>query len=139
MKEELISFETAKLAKEKGFKEEVYAYYNDCNNLDFAGSEWGEISSFEKDFLFDYNSYKKDPPYDYIFHSAPSQSLLQKWLREKHNIIVEANYNSSFNYFEDKIFCPQFYPAPTEYQKETHSSYETALEFGLKEALKLIK
>ena len=133
MKEELVSFETAKLAKEKGFKEEVYAYYDASNNLDFAGSEWGEISSFEKDFLYDYNSYKKDPPYDYIFHSAPSQSLLQKWLREKHNILLTVEYSLA----KDDWFYYIYKSNLNEYHH--FETYEKALEAGLKKGLSLIK
>lgn len=122
MEEQLINFETAKLAQQKGFDNESNTYYN----------EEGELLN---DIYFP----SLQPTKLCKYYDVPTQSLLQKWLRDVHNIIVQADYNNTFNYFEDKIFCPQLYPAPTEYQKETHNTYEKALEFGLQEALKLIK
>ena len=64
MKEELITFDTAKLAKEKGFNDtETYVSYHYC------------ISS--KEAVLDGDRLFKE-----IYIPAPTQSLLQKWLRE---------------------------------------------------------
>lgn len=63
MREELVSFETAKLAKEKGFNESCNFYY-----------QRGVISTDGH-----FSRYNKGV--DYIC-SAPTQSLLQRWLRE---------------------------------------------------------
>jgi len=70
MKEELTSFETAKLAKEKGFNINVFKYFFDsCNSLIETSFIAGNHNNF-----------------GHI--SIPTQSLLQKWLREEHKIEV---------------------------------------------------
>ena len=66
--EEIVTYEVAKLAKEKGFNDKCYHYY-----------QKGEL---ETDKCF--NRYNKGV--DSIC-SAPTQSLLQRWLREKKNIV----------------------------------------------------
>lgn len=114
MKEQLISFETAKsLTKVGGFEK-----------------SWGEVAYKKEDekLYGDTGGYTDYP--------APTQSLLQKWLREVHNIIVEPSYNQIYNYFELEIFILN---NKTLGKAQTFSSYEQALEKGLQEALKLIK
>lgn len=137
MKEELVSFETAKLADEKEFNEW-------CNNLyEYAKVD---IKSKEKrdcykkgtvvlSFLNYSNSLKESGKYWYIC-AAPTQSLLQRWLREKHNIIVEPTYNQIYNYFELEVFELN---QKSISKNKVYSSYEQALEAGLLEGLKLIK
>lgn len=143
MDETLIEFETAKLAKEKGFeKPQQKGYYT------HGEAQWilwvdGENYNEQKDFL----AY------------APTQSLLQKWLRENHEIHVHSKIEFTgtdeweFSYkikylpkdkFEAKRRSPEF--------KEVYSyiespsgyigawrTYEEALEKGLQKALTLIK
>lgn len=113
MKEQLISFKTAELAKEKGFLEYCENFYSSKGILnESTGNE--------------------------ITYLAPTQSLLQKWLRENHNIHIDISmqYNVwfysvnkiPFNHFKDNDIVGGTY----------FSSYEKALEKGLYEALKLI-
>lgn len=117
MKEELISFETAKLANSKGFKFD----YNLVNTLYYRRSD---------KILIDKSYHSPD---DY---AAPTQSLLQKWLREVHNIHVTPYisdisvdiYGCSIKW-HDNAYKEQFVKG---------NIYEKALEVGLKEALKLI-
>ena len=121
MEEQLISFELAKLAKEKGFIEEVFSMYaqNDTLSTD--------------ETVYNFNSRAG--------YSAPTQSLFQKWLREIHLLrvfvdqsaqeifrwaIYRWNYNNNIGRWE-RIAQPLSY-----------DTYEEALEAGLKEALKLI-
>ena len=136
MKDELISFETAKLAKEKGFSWE-------CVNV---GTIVGHIYGSGLD---NHNQYR-----GYV--SIPTQSLLQRWLREGKDIditvitnfkssstSIQKSYRVGIVYIEnslvetfflrpknnsilDKVFFDEF------------KIYEEALESGLKEALKLI-
>lgn len=110
MKEELISFETAKLAKEKGFSEII-----------FEGDGKGNLTGI---------------------HKAPTQSLLQTWLRKNHGIhikieapIISENVWHYALYYHDK------------FNKDwnlirdaggVNKSYERVLESGLQKALKLI-
>ena len=116
--DELISFETAKLARKKGFNIET-----------------------TKRYLF---RYKEHESKDYIaplasnpLHCdilAPTQSLLQKWLREEHNTHIWVSctpyLNSySFNYnLNRKIIRDNV----------KYNEYEKALEYGLFKALNLI-
>jgi len=68
MKEKLISLETAKLAKEKGF----------VNDSEKAYDNLGDIKNV---FCISLSGNNLHP---HIFE-APTQSLLQKWLREVHS------------------------------------------------------
>lgn len=118
MEEQLISFETAKLAKEKGFCEFYNALYYDKD-----GNEWIGFSSSTKDYEDKY--------------VRSSQSLLQKWLREKHNISVIVLLDDTLSYYWHVI------PLSLDcvIQKQSISlhvfcdKYESALEDGLKFAL----
>ena len=108
MKEELITFETAKLAKEKGFDIEVLNHYNHEYSYDKAEIFQDDVKNSELE------------SYEY---SAPTQALLQKWLREVHEInVIRVNFEIK----SDIDMC-------------THKTYEQALEKGLIEALKLIE
>jgi len=120
MKEQLISFETAKLAKEKGFDIDcIHGFYYDGTPTNYSQQ------------------------YQDILIPRPTQSLLQKWLREKRNIFVtvyEDFYNTAGWYFG------VFYGTYPTHQRITNTEsnivpsliYEESLEIGLSEALKLI-
>ena len=123
MKEQLISFDTAKLAKDKGFKGDVTHFYE----LDTIGN----------------NQLLKLPiiPHDHqqeVFQ-APTQSLLQKWLREVHNtpIWVKAHLESET---KEIIYWVQGIGYDGSWTSTYwFKTYEEALEKGLQESLKLIK
>lgn len=135
MQEELITFETAKLANEKGFNISCDWEMDKDNIYEFC--HW---MSYPNNSEFTYN--EEDDP-EVIAHkkrqsellSTPTQSLLQKWLREIHNIIVEPIYNTTYNYF-DLVVC---IIGGLSYHTKAYPSYEIALETGLQEGLKLIK
>lgn len=112
MEDQLITFDTAKLAKEKGAT---------------------VILPME---------------------GFPTQSLLQKWLREVHNLEVEVSKMWHYSLTDDKemnaltfyrvTVCDYIKPREDyilymDKGKEAFHVYEEALEEGLKEALKLIK
>lgn len=126
MEEQLVSYETALKAKEKGFDiliKPVYAF----DNWDY--NEWRCF----KEPLEAYNNSDKT---EYGNISAPTQSLLQKWLRDIHNIdvivkpfikvVVKVGYHYEIN-------------SKTDYGSNIAHTYEQALEIGLQEALNLIK
>lgn len=132
MQESLISFETAKLAKEKGVK------------LDINGLYWEDGSYDSGENALVYEEFQD-------VMSAPTQSLLQKWLREVHKINVESNYLPNVEKYRC-LFIPMTLKKPSEYStpgtafasrfnyldKENYNTYEEALEIGLYQALKLI-
>ena len=112
--EELISFETAKLAKEKGFKK----------LCDF---------SYDDDGILTGNC---EQSYNYV---ASTQSLLQKWLREKHHLIIIIAYqyehdSTPYSYWIYK----EFQSLPINQWVNDLNTYEEALEAGLQKALSCI-
>lgn len=114
MQEDLINLETAKLAKEKGFD-----IWNDI--YDVIGNL---IPSLIREMRFEQD-----------WFPAPTQSLLQKWLREKHNLHIEIHiFNPNVGYSIKEIESQLYVDERVEYK-----TYEEALEVALFEALKLIK
>ena len=140
MKEEIISLKTAKLAKEKGFNEickngyyETLAHTLDCGR------------GGEMDFPYIEPRILERRNYDHsvLIAQAPTQSLLQRWLREVHNIIVDVVYDENsedqFEYFLS-IYKDRLDIINTEHELYDMfwDNYEEAFEEGLQEALKLI-
>lgn len=158
MEEQLISFDVAKLAKEKGFDVPVFRYYHDaCKGK--ALHDNGSINAINL-IGCDYNAGDYNKKFKRIknlqFYSAPSQNLLQKWLREVHKIHFGVNpygdtihWDLAFMSYTNKkttmgrliytgmrgshlgVYNPVF--------NVKYKSYEDAVEAGLKEALKVIK
>ena len=71
MKDELIQFETAKLAYQKDFRFKSEKVYDEEGTLTRFSFGLSTITDFNGRIVF-----------------APTQSLLQRWLREVHNIVV---------------------------------------------------
>ena len=124
--ENLVSFETAKLAKEKGFYERSGTWYdkNDGRvNAFFPNCEYDCKALIENRIIF-----------------IHSQSLLQRWLREVHKLHVEILLTDNAPY-------KQYYYRIMEigkYFSLSHDgvykdTYEETLEIGLYKALELIK
>jgi hypothetical protein len=131
MKEQLITFETAKLAKEKGFNGKSYFYWM-LNEPDKLKKAFNKKSPWDFNFESEYKT-----PSESI--TAPTQSLLQKWLRDIHNIDVwsqpfvrkQSLPDESYSYFlfKDGVWMND---------GVNFIDFEEALEKGLQEALKLI-
>jgi hypothetical protein len=118
----LISLETAKLAKEKGFDIScIYFYHNKSDNavIEKGG---GKIKIFK-----DWNS--NDNGMYVTCWSAPTQSLLQKWLRKEHEIHSWVEHKGTY-----------YFPRVNKFNKGNNvgKPYEEALEEALYEGLKLI-
>ena len=130
MVEQLVTFEVAKLAKDRGFdigvNDEWVHNTNEPLDNEYYTRHWSDRYNFNK--------------HDYI--SAPSQSLLQRWLREKHNIHVSSDLNDSTPTNINFVYC-----VTTSYNNwnsenygnytstKLFNSYEEALEEGLLIAL----
>lgn len=129
MKEELISYKTAVLAKEKGFENTTpnqlrRDYYNHEGVLN------GDCTAYIKAYV------KKEDTSKYLTIDAPTQSLLQKWLREEYNFYIgciksiDLQWSCHIDYQDkDNIWCNRLFIG---------ESYEETLELALYEALKLI-
>lgn len=137
MEDKLILFTTAKLAKEKGFNEK-------CHNTYMYGGSSYETSPYY------FEEKASNSEIESISYSAPTQSLLQKWIREKHKINVESNYLPNIQKYR-ALFVPmniipktyksawKHYAAVKPYLDTTnYDSYEEALEAGIIKALELI-
>ncbi len=79
MKDTLISPKTARLANKKGFRWKTMYHYSGGRVINVAGYPTSE------------NSYKTNTVID-----APTQSFLQKYLREKHDIWCSMNERQEF-------------------------------------------
>jgi hypothetical protein len=128
MTDQIISFQTAILANENGFN----------------------IETREPDYMLDGNlSGKRGASIGcskYI--KSSTQSLLQKWLREVHNINIFMSFKPNIKKWD---FIPysmdmngkEYIKYNSEYTKihneRRFDTYEEALELGLQEALKLIE
>lgn len=125
MKNEIVSYKTAKLSKEKGFDEPTVSTYRYENLIDDAEFEDGYKNTFNS--------------FNWFEISAPSQSLLLRWLREEHNIVVEIrveNNQTNFLFISRIYLLNHIKPL---FISNLYERYEEALEIGLFEALKLIK
>ena len=130
MEDTRITFETAKLVKEKGFPQETnrleIPYYN------YKGEFKGDVSDWRiRRYL------RGEDTSDIEFVSAPTQSLLAKWLREEHNIIVLVDYEGIDGYYY-KFYSYKEGNKNYDASDKNYNTYEEAYEIGLQEALKLI-
>lgn len=130
MKEELVTLETAKLLKEKGF--------NEFCEFAYADSDLHIIKMMMQNNGFEDLGLEG--------YSAPTQSIAQKWLREIKGVyvwvepVIGKRWKVSFcdfnvpieesDWMEDKINKGNGYPV--------YDTYEEALEAGIQEVLKLI-
>ena len=151
MREQLISFETAKLAKEKGFNEREHWFYKvkSENDIELYGCTKKQLVGFKGynpiyNKVNDYHTNKEKDNAKLYRCSAPTQSLLQKWLMEKYRIFININYDGNDEVFRVEIIKQNndrsrkvFYLKEENIIMMFHS-YEDALEISLQEGLKLI-
>ena len=158
MKEQLITFETAKLAKEKGFILHTMFYYNSdnplSNNIELKRRGWNSFEAVGMEYS---NTDEESGLLTYLLdpiNNAPTQSLLKDWLREIHKFHVVMDRVILGK--EDRLFfkregynendlCSRAMTFDTEgdlklrIPGEIHKDYGKALEKGLQDALKLIE
>ena len=137
MKEKLITFDTAKLAKEKGFNWKTHRIWmHGC-------PPWEDDDYWypEKDIWYERDrDYLCDVPYHEPWYYLPTQGHLQMWLRDIHGIQVYVNSqtkdgNGKYRDYVAHVNGREINDArDCEYQ-----TYEEAMEVGLQHALNLIK
>lgn len=115
MKEELITFDTAELAKKKGFDLKTKNWYDQTECLNPMKGIRGAMCYHNVGY-------------------APTQSLLAKWLREEHGIIVNIVSTNGEAYA-----LTVHRKSKEEFTTGLFKTHELALEKGLIEALTLIK
>lgn len=133
--DELITFKTAKLAKEKGFDWECLHFYCINSTCDYIESPYK--------YSFEVNANQdRDDNFGYgKTWSAPTQSLLQKFLRDVHNIHINICPHSCYTLFLTEVYMPTK-TNPTGYtpiEGVRGNTYEEALEKVLYRSLSLIK
>lgn len=130
MKEQLVSFETAKLAKEKGFNwQTIMIWMFGCppwKDDDYWCPEKNEWYHRTRDYLCDI-------PYHEPWYYSPTQGHLGAWIREVHQIHVEIYSNASgWGWILTKINGTTIEEIMDDIFFET---YEKAYEAGLLRAL----
>ena len=127
IQEDYVSFETAKLLKEKGFDENtVHEIWYVIKQFS-TGCHWNSCTYKVGDITREYD--------DACCISMPTLQMAMKWLRENHNIKVNVFYNNSnytIEYFEPNtqtgvgkfVFIGDGYP-----------TYEQACEAAIKYCL----
>lgn len=124
--EDYVSFEIAKLLKEKGFeceKKSISAIYNELgvfHSLSTANDEYYDYEDFDK--------------YDYI---APTHQMTMRWLRDVHNIFIQISA-----VFQDQPFGLHYIPSIQDYHAyarhdnfSEYVTYEEACEAAIKYCL----
>lgn len=122
--EDYVSFEIAKLLKEKGFEECPLFRYDDCGHLWVQGG------------------YNKTIKWHF---PAPTHQMAMRWLREVHNIHIELNWDKGNQLYSFNIWKPGKYQPEISsldlwriYKDDNHLgewNYEEAVEAALKYCL----
>ena len=131
MEEQIVLFETAKLAQEKGFKSmDARTIITRSNYYNHLGVFRGDVTDLVRAQINEQDT----TPFETI--PAPTQSRLQKWLRETHDIHVQVLrlYTKEWKYVAE-------WGKQLPYLRGTldpFDTYEEALEEALVQALNLI-
>lgn len=134
----VITFETAKIAKEKEIRLETTIAYDLEGNL-------GNYFDIVNEPPFNWEEDEID--YDALRYPAYTQSILQKYLREVHGIhlVIIPTETANWTYKvitvlseRDNIISVSDLPPYKEVCGEDFSTYDDAFEAGLKEELKQI-
>lgn len=137
IKEQFVSFETAKLLKEVGFDIPCRGIYV----TDRTG--YYEFREYDSKQTKDDLCWNIEDGFQYEY-LAPTQALAARWLREEHRIVVDVTFippstdGNVWQYFigemDDMVWNGDFEPSDRRYK-----TYEEALEEGLKRSLELLK
>lgn len=144
IKEAYVSFEVARLLKEKGFNELCNRVY-EGPNLKYAtipisplmslGELRGELGGFHPKQLYATNNELGD-----IVYTAPTQQMAMAYLREVHNVLIVIDVRSGTG--QESIYCWQLEDIRTgDYICDIVgecSTYEQACEAALKYYLEIL-
>lgn len=84
--EDYVSFETAKLLKEKGFDEPLQCFYKFDSKELYRGTVFTNTQIGDK------------------FYNAPTLQMAMKWLREVHNIFIDIRFNRTYQRYKYFVF-----------------------------------
>ena len=118
--EDYVSFETAKLLKEKGFDEICSTAYETITNVheieQCSISSWGKLGQVKR----------------------PTLQMAIKWLREVHKLFIAINMipdTIQKPYFFKLYVDKKIYNFPLDYSVEFYTTYEEACEAAIKYCL----
>ena len=83
--EDYVSFEIAKLLKEKGFDEDCWCWYEEDGYLRESNDDFGVQSN--SDHVVDDDEYNC---------SAPTIQMAMKWLREVHHLYIDVGFGNDY-------------------------------------------
>lgn len=126
MTDQLVSYQTAVLAKSKSFNLDCDFYYSNQDKLYMADYYEPNANNFPEEG--DYLNYE-------LRCAVPTQTNLSKWLREVHGIHITVYWNGDKNY----DYSIKTDPTKILNHVKHCDSYEEALELALVESLNLIK
>ena len=119
IEEAYVSFDVAKLLKEKGFNELCYEWYNPFG------------SHYNSAFAFNNEGYKNVNKI-----CAPTQQMAMRWLREVHNINIDIVSIWNQKQFEYQVFVVTPENAKDCYvDDKSYLGYEEAVEAAIKYCL----
>ena len=125
-----ISLDVAKLLKEAGFDWKCRCYYETSGK--FRGKNSGSFINYNSPLIWQNNGNT-----DTQLYSAPTLDVAQRWLREVYHFhITTTPDNVEFETWGWTIFTSNYVKYNTYCQG--YSTYEEALEAGIKNALEII-
>ena len=126
--EDYVSFETAKLLKEKGFNEKAKSYFTDDG---LAGYMFGI-------------GQKSNSELDDCFYCHPTLQMAMKWLREVHNYDISICLDSYVEPYANEYYIvirrrkdrfEEISPCEQVYFKTYEQACEEAIKYCLKELI----
>jgi hypothetical protein len=140
--EDYVSFETAKLLKEKGFDEKCFQYY-------MIYAKWDGVPF--QDYAIEFRRlYSEDEPLinskglkcfseernKHSVFSAPTLQMAMKWLRKEHGLFIRITEDITGSIFEWSIYqknygCRMFTYVEDSYEK----ACETAIKYCLEDLI----
>lgn len=138
MKDQLVLFKTANLAKEKGFDWETEVFYSVIHSKKPYTTKGVEYMSDSYVRWWRWNSNPGNYPTieEEVLCAAPTQTTLQRWLRDVHNIDVWAQPFVFNNHLPDKSYSYFIYKDGSFVGDAVDFlDFEEALETGLHNAL----
>lgn len=130
MTDELVSFKVAKLAKELKYTNGSHETFLILSTGDIDERFYNVEEDREFENIDDYSEHTQNQ------YERPTQSLLQRWLREKHNVHISIQRISTT---EGWYYCGEYGVTDHNIGTGVYSTYEKTLEVALYEALKLLK
>ena len=110
--EQYVSFETARLLKEKGFDEKCFGFYNGKGEIDTTFGRWTNDDFIIKSYV-----------------AAPTQQMAMRWLREEKNIHIDIYWLSIRKQYHSEIIEGE------KGSDDNFNTYEDAVEYALKYCL----